>query len=160
MFQIEKQGSKLQSKPKTQLKYCHILNQKFWVHQNIRTHPVDVHIALWNDVGVEEGGFTGCAGREQDQTGVSGWRREQKRWNTDCPSLTCWETHSNDDFCLAGGERGRRRVVQPRSAVNLPLESSKKTLTNIHTETKPTHVEKHTTASVAIGLTGSKLGRL
>lgn len=43
----------------------------------IETHPVDVHVAFWNDVGVEERGFTGCGEREggkQGQNGISGRR--------------------------------------------------------------------------------------
>lgn len=165
-IKIEKQGSKLQSKPTTQqLKYCRILTQKFWVHQSLKsTHPVDVLIALWNDVSVEEGGFTGCAGQEEETRSDWCWWQEEKTEKVKyCPFfLTCWETHGNNDFCLAGGERGRWRVVQPRSAVNLPLESSNKTLTNIQTQTKPTNIEKkpQQTASVVIVLTGSKLGRL
>lgn len=27
---------------------------------SVSTHPVDIDVTLWDDVGVEKGGFTGC----------------------------------------------------------------------------------------------------
>lgn len=41
-------------------------------------------------------------------------------------SLTCGETHSNNNLCLAGGEGGRLRVIQPGRGVELPLIIQKK----------------------------------
>lgn len=77
------------------------------------THPVDICIALWNDVGVKEGGFTRCGEREEGTRSESRGRKGRSEIR-DTPSafLTCRETHGNNDFCLVGGERGRRRVVK------------------------------------------------
>lgn len=75
-------------------------------------------------MGVEEGGFTRCGERQEvkpDQNGVAG-RIDQKCVVYRRFFLTCRETDCNNDFCLAGGERGRRWVVKRCSAVNLPLE--------------------------------------
>lgn len=86
-------------------------------------------------MGVEEGGFTSCAEREEGTRSDCCWwevRTEKVIYiYIKHPfSLTCRETHGNNDFCPAGGERGRRWVVQPRSGVNLPLEVKIKEIHN------------------------------
>ena len=118
------------------------INQKLNNCSLKATHPVNVHIAFWNDMGVEECGFTSWEERVKGTRSDWCWWKGRTEKVTHCPfSLTCRETHGNNDFCLAGGERGRRWVVQSCSGVNLPLEVHiKKILTKTQTQTKPTNV--------------------
>lgn len=142
--------------------FKHLSFQESWgafvklrpVHEK-STHPVDVRVAFWNDVAVEEGGFTRCGEREEGARSESCGRKERSEIS-DTPStfLTCGETHGNNDFCFVGGERGRWRVVKWCSAVNLPLKVSMNK--NINTNTD----QRTANACMFIALTGSKLGRL
>lgn len=50
------------------------------------THPVDIHIAFRNDVGMEEGGFTGCGEIEGEGSSVPCLWEER--------SVTCDTVHA------------------------------------------------------------------
>ncbi len=69
------------------------------------THPVDIHVAFWDDVSVKEGGFTRCGKRRGSKTTMVSTVGEKKAVICDLLStfyLTCRETHSHYDFSLAG----------------------------------------------------------
>lgn len=115
------------------------------------THPVDICIALWNDVGVKEGGFTRCGEREEGTRSESRGRKGRSEIrDTSSAFLTCRETHGNNDFCLVGGERGRRRVVKWCSVVNLPLKVCMNRNINTNTEKKQQSLYVHCTHWVKI----------
>lgn len=74
---------------------------------------------------VEECGFTRC-GETPERTTVLSFGPDEVQISAESSQerfvLTCGETHCNNHFGLAGGERRRRWIVKSCGAVQLPLQ--------------------------------------